>query len=92
MEAKEESLLSCLNLNKDIFVWSAMALIGIRRTIIEHSLGTDPVVRHKKQKLQKISDEKTEAEKAEVHSLLEAKFIEPIDYATWFASTYGKKT
>jgi hypothetical protein len=29
-----------------------------------------------------MSDEKIEAAKAEVHRLLEAKFIEPIDYPT----------
>lgn len=31
-------------------------------------------------------DEKIEAAKAEVHRLLEAKFIEPIDYPTWLAN------
>jgi hypothetical protein len=35
-----------------------------------------------KQKLRKMSDEKTKAVKAEVHRLFEAKFIESIDYAT----------
>jgi hypothetical protein len=29
-----------------------------------------------------MSDEKTEASKAEVHHLLEAKFIEPVAYPT----------
>jgi hypothetical protein len=33
-----------------------------------------------------MSDEKTEAAKAEVHRLLEAKFIEPIAYPTWLAN------
>jgi hypothetical protein len=33
-----------------------------------------------------MSDEKTEAAKAEVHHLLEAKFIEPITYPTWLAN------
>jgi hypothetical protein len=33
-----------------------------------------------------MSDEKTEAAKAEVHCLLEAKFIEPIAYPTWLAN------
>jgi hypothetical protein len=32
-----------------------------------------------------MSDEKIEAAKAEVHRLLEAKFIEPIAYPTWLA-------
>jgi ribonuclease HI len=43
-------------------------------------------VRPKKQRLRKMSDEKTEAAKAEVHRLLEANFIEPIAYPTWFAN------
>jgi hypothetical protein len=33
-----------------------------------------------------MSDEKTEAAKAEVHRLLEANFIEPIAYPTWRAN------
>jgi hypothetical protein len=33
-----------------------------------------------------MSDEKTKAAKAEVHRLLEAKFIEPIAYPTWLAN------
>jgi hypothetical protein len=43
-------------------------------------------VRLKKQRLRKMSDEKTEAAKAEVHRLLEANFIEPIAYPTWLAN------
>jgi hypothetical protein len=56
--------------------------VGVSRTIIEHSLGIDPSVRPRKQLLRKMSNEKTEAAKAEVHRLLEAKFIEPIAYRT----------
>jgi hypothetical protein len=33
-----------------------------------------------------MSDEKTEGAKAEVHRLLEAKFIEPDDYSTWLSN------
>jgi hypothetical protein len=82
----EERLISCLSRNKDVFTWSALDLVGVSRTIIEHSLGIDPSVRPKKQRLRKMSDEKTEAAKAEVHRLLEAKFIEPVAYPTWLAN------
>jgi hypothetical protein len=82
----EERLISCLSRNKDVFAWSALDLVGVSRTIIEHSLGIDPSVRPKKQRLRKMSDEKTEAAKAEVHRLLEANFIEPISYPTWLAN------
>jgi hypothetical protein len=56
--------------------------VGVSHAIIEYSLVIDPSVRPKKQRLRKMSDEKTEAAKAEVHRLLEAKFIEPIAYPT----------
>jgi hypothetical protein len=60
--------------------------VGVSHTIIEHSLGINPSVRPRKQQLRKMPDEKIEAVKAEVHRLLEAKFIEPIAYLTWFAN------
>jgi hypothetical protein len=82
----EETLLSCLSKNKDVFAWSALDLVGFSHSIIEHSLGIDPSVRPKKQRLRKMSDEKTEAAKAEVHRLLEANFIKPVAYPTWLAN------
>jgi hypothetical protein len=82
----EEKLISCLSRNKDVFVWSALDLVRVSRTVIEHSLGIDPSVRLKKQRLRKMSVEKTEAAKAEVHRLLEANFIEPIAYPMWLAN------
>jgi hypothetical protein len=80
----KERHLSCLNRNKDVFAfaWSALDLVGVSHTIIKHSLGIDPSVRPKNQRLRKMSDEKIEAAKDEVHHLLEAKFIEPIAYPT----------
>jgi hypothetical protein len=82
----EERLISCLSKNKDVFAWSALDLVGVSRTIIEHSLGIDPSVRPKKQRLRKMSDEKTEVAKVEVHRLLEDNFIEPVAYPTWLAN------
>lgn len=40
-----------------------------------------------------MSDEKTEVEvaKDEVHRLLEAKFIEPVNYLTWLANVVMAK-
>jgi hypothetical protein len=82
----EEKLISCHSRNKDVFAWSALDLVGVSRTVIEHGLGIDPSVRPKKQQLRKMSDEKTEAAKAKVHRLLEANFIKPIAYPTWLAN------
>jgi hypothetical protein len=82
----EGRLLSCLIRNKDVFAWSSLGLVGVSHAIIEHSFGIDPSVRPKKQQLRKMSDEKIEAIKVEVHRLLEAKFIKPIAYPTWLAN------
>jgi hypothetical protein len=43
----EEKLISCLSRNKDVFARSALDLVGVSRTVIEHSLGIDPSVRQK---------------------------------------------
>jgi hypothetical protein len=43
----EEKLISCLSRNKDVFAWSALDLVGVSRSIIEHNLGIDPSVRPK---------------------------------------------
>jgi hypothetical protein len=82
----EEKLISYLYRNKDVFAWSALDLVRVSRTVIEHSLGINPLVRPKKQRLRKMYDEKTEAAKAKVHRQLEANFIEPIAYPTWLAN------
>jgi hypothetical protein len=61
--------MSYVNRNKDVFAWSALDIVDVSHTIIEHSLDTDPAICPKKQKLQKMSDKKTEAAKPEVHRL-----------------------
>jgi hypothetical protein len=69
-----------------VFTWYSLDLIGVSCTIIEHSLGIDSSVRPRKHKLRKMSDEKTEATKTEVHHLLKAKLIEPIADPTWLTN------
>jgi hypothetical protein len=83
---EEEKIISYLSRNKDVFAWSALDLVGVSRSIIEHSLGIDPSMRPKKQRLRKMSDEKIEDAKAEVHRLLEANFIELVAYPTWLSN------
>jgi hypothetical protein len=86
IQDREAKLLSCLHRNKDVFAWSALDLVCVICSVIKHGLSIDPSVRSNKQKLHKMSDEKTEAAKAEAHRMLEAKFIEPFDYPTWLAN------
>jgi hypothetical protein len=38
---EERELVQFLNMNKDVFAWSAKDLKGVDRDIIEHALGTD---------------------------------------------------
>jgi hypothetical protein len=82
----KEKLITYLSRNKDVFAWSALDLVRVSRSIIEHRLGIDRSVRPRKQRLSKMFDKKIEAAKAEVHRLLEANFIEPIAYPTWLAN------
>jgi hypothetical protein len=57
---QEKALLKFLFNNKDVFAWSANDLCGVNRDIIEHSLNVDSTVIPRKQKLQKMSDDKAE--------------------------------
>jgi hypothetical protein len=59
-DEQEKALLKFLFNNKVVFAWSANDLCGVNRDVIEHSLNIDPAVRPRKQKLQKMSDDKAE--------------------------------
>jgi hypothetical protein len=71
-EEQEKALLKFLFNNKDVFAWSANDLYGVNRDVIEHSLNVDPTVRPRKQKLQKMSDDKAEGARNKVKRLLSA--------------------
>jgi hypothetical protein len=59
LNPKEEiELVQFLNKNKDVFAWSAKDLQGVDKDIIEHALETEERIPPKKQKLQKMSEEK----------------------------------
>jgi hypothetical protein len=55
---EEKELRQFLNKNKDVFSWSAKDLQGVDKDIIEHALETDEKIAPKKQKFQKIFEEK----------------------------------
>jgi hypothetical protein len=62
-------------------------LCGVNRNIIKHSLNVNPTVRPRKQKLQKMSDDKAEGARAEVKSLLSAEVIRELTNPEWLANT-----
>ena len=74
-----------------MFAWSAGDLRGVSRDIVEHRLNIRPVVKPKKQKPQKMYDEKVAAVKAEVQRLMDAKVIREVKYPTWLANTVPVK-
>jgi hypothetical protein len=82
----EKELIQFLNKNKDVFAWSSKDLQGVDRDIIEHALETDEKIASKKQKLQKMSEEKVKAVEAEVQRLQDAKVIREVKYPVWLAN------
>jgi hypothetical protein len=71
----------------DIFAWSANDLCFVNRDVIEHSLNVDPAIRTRKQKLQKMSDDKVKGAKNKVKRLLSAGVIREVTYPKWLANT-----
>jgi hypothetical protein len=79
-------LLAFLDKNSDIFAWSTSDHVGVSRDIIEHRLQVNPNVKPRKQKLQKLSEEKVEVLKAKVLRSLDAGLIKEVTYPQWLAN------
>jgi hypothetical protein len=80
-------LLRFLFNNKDVFVWIVNDLCGVNRDVIEHLLNVDPYFRPRKQRLQKMSDDKAKGARNEVKRLLSASVIKEVTYLEWLANT-----
>jgi hypothetical protein len=90
-DEQENTLLRFLFNNKDVFAWSANDLCSVNRDIIEHSLNVDLAFRPRKQRLQKMSDDKVEVARNEVKRLLSAGVIREVTYLEWLANTFMVK-
>jgi hypothetical protein len=86
-DEQEKTLLTFLFNNKDVFAWSANELCGVNRDVIEHSFNVDPAIRPRKQKLQKMSDNKAAGARNKVKRLLSAGVIREVTYPEWLANT-----
>jgi hypothetical protein len=86
-EEQERSLKKFLFNNKDVFAWLANDLCGVNRSIIEHSLNVDPTIRQRKQKLQKMLEDKADGARNEVKRLLSVGVIREVTYPKWLANT-----
>jgi hypothetical protein len=82
----QAELLSFLDKNNDVFAWSTSYQVGVSRHVIEHQLQVSPNAKPKKQKLHKMTEEKEQAEKAEVQRLLDAGFIREVTYPEWLSN------
>ena len=79
-------MLEFLRKNQDVFAWSSSDLHGANGDIIEHPLDINPTIRPKKQKLQKMADDKVADVKVEVQRLLDARVIREVKYPIWQAN------
>jgi hypothetical protein len=86
-DEQEKTLLKFPFNNKDVFAWSANDLCGVNRDVIEHSLNVDPAFRPRKQRLQKMSDDKAEGARNKVKRLLSAGVIREVTYPEWLTNT-----
>jgi hypothetical protein len=85
-QQEQMELLPFLNKNNDVFAWSTSNLVRASRDIIEHWLQVNPSAKPKKQKLQKMLEEKIVSSKAKVQQLLDVGFIREVTYPQWLAN------
>ncbi|KAK1385736.1 hypothetical protein POM88_023471 [Heracleum sosnowskyi] len=85
-EPLKSKLISFLQENNDVFAWTAADMPGIDPQLITHKLNVDPERKTVKQKKRNFSPERQEAIKQEVEKLLEAGFIEEIQFPEWLAN------
>ena len=72
--------------NCDVFAWTAADMPGIDPALITHKLNIDPQRKAVKQKKRNFAPERREAIKQEVDKLLDAGFIEEIQFPEWLAN------
>ncbi|XP_074347254.1 uncharacterized protein LOC141686095 [Apium graveolens] len=70
----------------DIFAWDPKDMPGIPEVVARHSLHINKNIAPVRQKLRIFSDEKRAAIDQEIGRLLEAKFIEPVQFPTWISN------
>jgi hypothetical protein len=85
-QEEQAEMLVFLDKNSDVFAWSTSDLVGVSRDVIKNRLQVNPSVKPRKQKLQKMLEEKVEVAKNEVQRLLDAGFIREVTYPQWLAN------
>ncbi|KAM2547586.1 hypothetical protein PS2_019258 [Malus domestica] len=80
------ALISFLQENTEVFVWSYEYMPGISPDIIYHRLSIDPKTKSVRQKRRSYDVERYEAMKAEVEKLKGIGFVREVNYPTWLAN------
>ncbi|KAM2045511.1 hypothetical protein ACFX1T_009692 [Malus domestica] len=80
------ALISFLQENAEVFVWSYKVMPGISLDIICHHLSIDPKTKQVKQKRRFYDVEQYKAMKAEVEKLKDIGFVREVNYPTWVAN------
>ncbi|KAM2077654.1 hypothetical protein COP1_023960 [Malus domestica] len=80
------SLISFLQENAEVFVWSYKDMSGISPDTICHHLSINPKTKPVKQKRKSYDVERYEAMKAEVEKLKDIGFVREVNYTIWVAN------
>ncbi|XP_074355783.1 uncharacterized protein LOC141695436 [Apium graveolens] len=72
--------------NNDAFTWTVAKMPGIDPNLITHRLKVDPTRKAVKKKKRTYAPDRLEAIKKEVEKLLEARFIEEVQFPEWLAN------
>ncbi|XP_074324126.1 uncharacterized protein LOC141661044 [Apium graveolens] len=79
-------LITFLQENNDVFAWTAAVMPGIDPNLITHRFNVDPTRKGVKQNKRTYAPDRLEAIKQEVEKLLEAGFIEEVQFPEWLAN------
>ncbi|XP_063948099.1 uncharacterized protein LOC135152193 [Daucus carota subsp. sativus] len=85
-EDMKSEFVKFLRNNRDVFAWTAADMPGIDPLFMTHTLNVSPDRKPVKQKKRSFAPERQEAIKQEVDKLLEAGFIEEIQFPEWLAN------
>lgn len=82
----EKKLIDLLRENSELFAWSLSDMGGVSRDVMEHRLAVRPDKAFMKQKLRKLSTERSEVIKLEIAKLSEAGHIRGVWHPEWLAN------
>nr|CAH67541.1 H0425E08.9 [Oryza sativa]CAH67733.1 H0522A01.4 [Oryza sativa] len=85
-EVPEDTLVSFLRANADVFAWRPADMPGVPREVIEHHLAVRPGARPVRQKVRRQAPEREAFIREEVARLLEAGFIREVIHPEWLAN------